>query len=491
MKKLTLSEMFKGYTDIDIPAKISNSIPTEIVLSESEAPHDSLLFVTERADGQPRNFDYSRVGHTIMAAVVQKAQYDPTASYVQIPAGNVRAALSYALSNAYGIDYDKIKIVGVTGTNGKTTTATLIYTILRQCGYKAGFIGTGKILCNDTPLCSENYSMTTPDPAVLYPSIAKMIRDGCRYIVMEVSSHSIALNKIAPIKFEYAIFTNLDNDHLDFHGTKEEYFNTKLKLFSMCKKGLFNLDDKYSGKASEMVKCDKSTYGIINPGLTYATDIEMSLNGTTFFFREKNLIFKIKSDLIGAFNVYNIIAAVKCTIDLGIKPCIAKAAVEEAHFIEGRMEVLPGKITVIIDYAHTPFAFYNCLKTIKRSINVKQKLLVVFGCGGQRDRSKRPFFGKYAAELADEIIITEDNCRNESFDDIAKDIIAGIVKKGYQVIPDRENAIKYALKSASPGDVVAIIGKGHERYKIVADQYIPFDERKIVQETLLQLGGAL
>ena len=484
MENLTLSEMFEGYKDIDIPNNLASIRPTGISLSPVDTPPGSLLFITEKANGETKSIVPVSPTQKPIAVVISKALSTFDAPLPQIHTGNVRAALAYALSNVYKIDYSKTKIIGITGSNGKTTTATLIYNILKQCGYKVGFIGTGKIISNDTQLSATNYSMTTPDSSLLYPTIARMSEDGCQYIVMEVSSHSIALEKVAPIKFEYGIFTNLDDEHLDFHKSKEEYFKTKMRLFSSCNKGLFNMDDAFSRKGFELTKCKKISFGILYDADTYATEIHLDTSGISFFYREKNLIFKVKSKLIGAFNVYNLIAAIKCVTDLGIKPCIAKSAVEKIDSIDGRMEIIEEKITVFIDYAHTPSAFYNCLKTIKQGLNNKQNLHIVFGCGGDRDKRKRPLFGKYAAVFADEIIITEDNCRNESFDIICSDIISGIAEKEYKIIPDRETAIKYALKSAKEGDAVAIVGKGHERYKIVGDNYIPFDEREIIRHAL-------
>ena len=326
--------------------------------------------------------------------------------------------------------------------------------------------------------------MTTPDPSVLYPAIARMRNDGCSYIVMEVSSHSIALGKIAPITFEYAIFTNLDNDHLDFHGSKEEYFKTKLKLFKSARAGLFNLDDEYSRLAYKLTDCKKYSFGIIDQGDAYVTEIEMDLEKSSFYYRQSNLITKVTTSLFGAFNVYNSVAALRCVIDLGIKPCVAKRSLERIKRIDGRMEAIRGGATVIIDYAHTPEAFYNCLKTLKQAIKGEQKLTVVFGCGGNRDGQKRPLFGKYAEMLADKIIITEDNSRNEPLGKIISDIVSGIKSAGYRIIEDREAAIQYSIENAGYGDIIAIIGKGHEKYKITKDGYLPFDEKDIATKAL-------
>jgi UDP-N-acetylmuramoyl-L-alanyl-D-glutamate--2,6-diaminopimelate ligase len=487
MKNLNVYELFKGYNDVIIPDEIDKNTITLVTTSISEIKENSVLFVTEKAFRDTKFFDVEPLKIKPLAVVLSRSYTASSCAVPIIRVGNVREALAYALSNSYGIDYRRMKFIGITGTNGKTTTATIISEILKDCGYKVGFIGTGKIVSDKRALTDTTYSMTTPDPTTLYKAISEMSNDGCQYVVMEVSSHSIALKKIAPIFFDYAIFTNLDNDHLDFHKTKEEYFRTKLKLFKSTKKGLFNIDDRYSRLAYKTVRCEKSSFGIIHQADAYATDIELSRDGVTFYYRENGLICKVTSSLIGAFNVYNILAALKCVIDLGIPPCLAKRSLQKIQQIEGRMELINGDVTVIIDYAHTPFAFYNSLKSVKQCINNGQNITVVFGCGGDRDPSKRPTFGKYAEELADKIIITEDNSRNEDLDKIISDITSEMRKNTHTVIKDRESAIRYAISSATPGDTIVILGKGHEKYKITKSGYIPFDEKEIATSELERL----
>lgn len=484
MKKLNIYDLLKGYRDVCIPPSLSTNTDVSVSLPGKDIKEDSILFITERVDGTTDPFDPLSLTTLPFAIVTSYSQEVLSNNVPIIRVKNVRSALAYALSNSYEIDYEKIKFIGVTGTNGKTTTATIIHKILSDAGHKVGFIGTGKIISNVDIISESTYSMTTPDPTTLYPAIARMQKDGCTHVVMEVSSHSIALGKIAPIKFEYAIFTNLDDDHLDFHKTKEAYFNTKLELFKSAKRGLFNLDDQYSRMAYNLAPCEKSSLGIIRQGEAYATDINTKLSGSLFYYREKDLIAKVKTRLPGAFNVYNSVAALRCAIDLGIKPCIAKRSLESIQKIDGRMELIEGVVNVIIDYAHTPNAFYNCLKTAKQSINMRQNMTVVFGCGGERDKLKRPVFGKYAEMFADRIVVTEDNSRGESVDKIIADITAGMHKENHKIIKDRALAIEYAIHTSSPGDVVLIVGKGHEKYKITENGYVPFDERKIVRSAL-------
>ena len=293
MKKQAIKDLFRRYSDVIFPSDELGATRIVPKITVNEVKSDSLLFITDRVSDRDTAFDFSECCEIPIAAVASHTKNIIKAKSPIIRVGNPRAALAFAVSNSCMIDYEKIKIIGVTGTNGKTTTATLIYEMLRRCGYKAGFIGTGKIFSDGVLLSGETYSMTTPDPTLLYPSIAKMQNDGCEYIVMEISSHSISLGKIAPIRFEYAIFTNLDDDHLDFHGSKEEYFKAKLSLFSLAKRGLFNLDDEYSKRASQLVGCRVSTFGILNEGDAYATEIsENNLSPVSFFYRAENLIFK-------------------------------------------------------------------------------------------------------------------------------------------------------------------------------------------------------
>ena len=482
MKKITIKDAI-GNTKYKCDIGIDENALVEIAFPSDKTEPDSLVFYTEKKREKTISISFGM--HKPYAALVNE---DCNVIYSDTPlikTNSVRSALSYAYSNKYEIDYTKMKIIGVTGTNGKTTTATLIYEILKRSGYSVGFIGTGKILINEDRLSDENYSMTTPDPELLYDVLAKMQKRKCDYVVMEVSSHSLALNKTDPIRFEYAIFTNLSKEHMDFHDTMDEYYKSKLSLFSNAKKGLFNMDDAYSRRAFNEVKCEKSSIGILYDADAYATDIECTnLSESAFYYRAQNLIFRVRTRLAGAFNVYNVLCALKCVIDIGVSPCIAKSHLESIHSIDGRMEVIESDITVIIDYAHTAFAFENCLKSLFLANNHRQNISVVFGCGGNRDKTKRAPMGKAASEYTKKIIITEDNNRDEDFSDIVADIAKGISDGVYRVIKDRETAIRTAIYEADAGDIVAIVGKGHERYKIENGKYTPFNERSIVADAI-------
>ncbi len=484
MKKVSLTKLLSGVTCISPMDCLDLNKQVSVALKDSNIAEDSVLFLTRSIGESKLIFDASALKENPYAIITDTETEVLNSPSMIISVSDVRLALAYAYSNLYEIDYDKLKIIGVTGTNGKTTVATLIYSILMASGYRVGFIGTGKIMICEDKVTSDNYSMTTPDPSILYNTLFEMQSQKCDFVVMEVSSHSIALNKIAPIKFEYSIFTNLSSEHMDFHKSMEDYFTTKLRLFSISRNGLFNLDDKHVRRAYDTVNCPKSSIGIINSADAYVTDVVLEgLNGSSFYYRQKNLIFRIKTSLCGAFNIYNCLMALRCVIDLGIKPCIAKRALEEIESVDGRMEIIRSDIKVIIDYAHTPQAVENCLKSLYCDNVLRQNIVVVFGCGGDRDKEKRSRMGKIASEYCGTVIITEDNSRTESLESIISDISEGI-EDTYIFIKDRADAIRYAILSAHAGDTVAILGKGHEKYIIKSTGIEPFDEKSIVRAVL-------
>ncbi len=478
--KLTIKELLNGtdVLDSEINEELLKIEATPSPSANSCSP-DSILFLYKslNKDDAPRVCGRPR-------AIVTDTEYKSNDGIPVIRTSNARRAYAVALGNLYGIDYSRLKIIAVTGTNGKTTTASLIYRILEIAGYRVGFIGTGRILINGEIRNEPLYSMTTPDPSLLYP-ILKEMEERCDFAVMEVSSHSIALSKIAPIRFEYGIFTNLGEDHLDMHITKEDYYQCKQRLFDNVEHGLFNMDDKYSARAyRETMLIKRSSVGIISEADAYATDISTNEKGTSFYYRQEGLIFKIESKLSGPFNVYNLLMAVKCAIDLGIRPCIVRSAIKKIDPPIGRMNFIAGDINVLIDYAHTPEALENCLNSLN-SMNIsKQKLTVVFGCGGDRDKGKRPLMGRIASKYAGRIIITEDNDRGEEFYSIASDIVRGISAPECTIIKDREEAIKRAIFEAQGDSLVALIGKGHEKYMIKNGIYSLFDERELVHKYL-------
>ena len=380
------------------------------------------------------------------------------------------------------IDCTNMKFIAVTGTNGKTTTATIIKHILERNGNSVGFIGTGLISIGDEILSGEYYSMTTPDPPQLYEAIKEMSERKIEYVVMEVSSHAIYYEKISAIKFTLSVFTNLSSEHLDFHRTMNEYAETKLKLIKQSNTVLFNIDDPVFRRAYHSIDADKRGFGILWDADFRATDIQdLGFDGAKFIFRGHNFSFTTKSRLIGKFNIYNALSALSATITLGVIPCVAKRALADFPGTEGRIDtVYNNDIRVVIDYAHTEAAFEALLSSIKEYSH--GRLSVLFGCGGERYTGKRAKMASVAEKYASRIYVTSDNQRGESLDQIFSDIINGFSDEcDYCVIEDRGKAIRKAILDAQCGETLLLVGKGREKYNITADGYHHFNEREAVK----------
>ncbi len=385
---------------------------------------------------------------------------------------NTRSAEAYLTSRLCGDPWRSLKITAVTGTNGKTSTVTMLSEIYRAAGIKAITIGTitGK--------------MTTPDPAELYPLLSSYRDDGVTHVIMEASSHALALGKLDPIEFDCGIFTNLTPEHLDFHKTLDEYALAKAKLFKKVKRAVINSDDSYS---SVMIKNCK------NPILCSAKGTEVDFGaknisnnksqGISYDLFTKDLVFRINSPIPGSFTVMNTLEAATAAFTDGIPHRTIMAALSRFSGVKGRMEriALPtNDFSLYIDFAHTPDALENVLKTVRQFMKDEQRLVVLFGCGGDRDRTKRPVMGGIASRLADFVIVTADNSRSERTSDIIANILEGFDEAcPHTVIEDRKEAIEYAVMTAQKGDVILLAGKGHEEYEIMPDGIRPFSERNI------------
>ena len=402
---------------------------------------------------------------------------------------NVRDAFAKACFRYEKFDPHRMKIIGVTGTNGKSTTAELIKHILSSVGYKVGLIGTGKIEIDREIISSGSYSMTTPDPPLLYKSLKQMDERNCDYVVMEVSSHALALDKLSPLTFDVAVFTNMSEEHLDFHNNMEKYFAAKYSLLQKSKCAIVNIDDKYGRTAYAKCNGKKISAGILWRGEIYASNIkDLGFDGIEYIYQGKDFYYKARLTTPGIYNAYNSMLASAVCIELGLKPCEVKAAINSFTGAQGRYEVINDKISVIIDYAHTSFAFENILNSLS-SIKKHRGLTVVFGCGGDRDKSKRPKMAKIAEKYADRIILTSDNSRSESTKDIISDIIRGFDKGSYEIRENRSDAIKRAILDANDGDIVAIIGKGPEKYNIDKQGYHYYNEKDVIIDALKERSG--
>lgn len=400
-----------------------------------------------------------------------------------------RKALATVGCNLYDNPSKKMKIIGVTGTNGKTTTAFMIKKILERDGNKVGLIGTIANFIGSERLDTER---TTPESLELQELFNDMVNKGCNYCVMEVSSHSLALDRVYGIDFEVGIFTNLTRDHLDFHKTFENYYLAKFKLFERSKIKVVNIDDDYGKRVVEdLEKLNANnvfTYSIKNDSDFKAFDevCEMTHIG---FSLKLDKVEKFLVGLPGEFNIYNSLGAIGATKNLGVSLDSIKKGIEEA-VVPGRCEMVGKKYnlpyTIILDYAHTPDGLENILTTAKGF--TKNRLISVFGCGGDRDTVKRPQMGKIGVDICDIAIITSDNPRTEDPTKIIEDIVKGIDKDNYEVIEDRKSAIKRAIEIAQEGDVIVIAGKGHEDYQILKTGKIHFDEREVVDDILKSMN---
>jgi UDP-N-acetylmuramoyl-L-alanyl-D-glutamate--2,6-diaminopimelate ligase len=402
---------------------------------------------------------------------------------------SARKALAELAAEFYGNPSEKLKLIGITGTKGKTTVSYLIQSILKKAGYKAEVIGT------------INASMTTPDSVELQKEFARMVKEGVTHCILEVSSHALAQERVLGCRFEVAIFTNLSHDHLDYHKTMEEYFLTKAKLFEMLDPNSFaiiNIDDPYGEKLLHIIKSEVVTYGIDQQkhelrNTKYENDFDtrvkdVHISGSEMTLRINNL--DITTPFIGLHNAYNIAAAYECGLVLGIHPKTIKKGLESLKVIPGRQEKVEcgQPFEVIVDFAHSPDSLEKLLQTYKPL--TRGKLILVFGCPGDRDRLKRPIMGEIAAKYADVVIVTTDDPHSEDPEKIIDEVVERITcLAGRQAhialrITDRKQAIVKALESAKPGDIVLIAGRGHEKYQDFNGKKVEIDDRHIAREIL-------
>lgn len=405
----------------------------------------------------------------------------------QVIVENSRAVFSQICANFFGNPADKLKLIGLTGTNGKTTTTFMIKQILENVGKKVGLIGTVQNM-----ICDEIYpaKYTTPDPYELQKLFSMMVEAECEYCVMEVSSQALAQGRVNGLRFKLGAFTNLTQDHLDYHKTWENYFNSKRILFENCEIAVTNADDEYG---LEIVK-----------GLDFEKLVTYAVNTNNASFVAKNVTFKpngVEYELVGdtigrcycpipgRFSVYNSLCAATCALALGIGFNDVLGAISKSNGVKGRIEVVPcdRDFTIIIDYAHSPDGLENIISSLREI--AKGRVVTVFGCGGDRDKTKRPKMGRIAAELSDFCVVTSDNPRSENPSEIIKDILVGMqgIDTPYEVVELRYDAIEYAIRNAQKDDIILLAGKGHETYQILPTGTIHFDEREVVSEILSKL----
>ena len=393
---------------------------------------------------------------------------------------NARQALAEIAANRFGHPADSMVMLGVTGTNGKTTTTYLVKHMLEDAGHKVGLIGTNQNLIGEEVIETER---TTPESYELHALFARMRDAGCTHVIMEVSSHSLVLDRVHGIPFAVGAFTNLTQDHLDFHKTMEEYRKAKAMLFSISDKGVINLDDNAAQAMLADAKCPCLTFSCEKDAADLtAKNIHLYADGVEFVATTKGELARVKLPIPGHFSVENALAALGMVLQIGMSLSDAAHSLATATGVKGRVEVVPTDTdyTVLIDYAHTPDGVENVLRAVRGF--AKGRVIALFGCGGDRDRTKRPKMGKIAADLADFCVVTSDNPRTEDPKAIIDDILEGMkdTKTPMQVIVDRPEAIHWALAHAKKDDVIVLMGKGHETYQEVNHVKHHMDEREIV-----------
>ena len=402
----------------------------------------------------------------------------------QIIVEDTRAAYPALCARYFGDPQKSLKLIGVTGTNGKTTITTVLKKVLDGFGCKVGLIGTCQNEIGDKILHTDR---TTPEPYELFELFRQMADAGCEYVVMEASSQGLEQKRLGPCEFRVGIFTNLTQDHLDVHGNMENYYQAKKLLFDVSAQAIINIDDFYGRRYLEEISCKKNTYSAERKADFYAEDILLSASGVKYVYCDGKAKHNVDFKMPGVFNVSNSLAVISCCETLGFSAEGTIRQLNQMQGVRGRAEVVPtGRdFTVICDYAHTPDALANVLAAIRTGSTGKVKCL--FGCGGNRDATKRPLMAAAAADNADFLIVTSDNPRNEDPEDIINDILTGLEGKNtpYVKITDRREAIHWAIKNAEKDDIIVLAGKGHEDYQILAGGVkIHFDEREVVAEAL-------
>ena len=464
------------------------------VANDSRKVQAGALFVAIHGEATDGNL-YAKGAAERGAAVVASESPAPAEWPRKIPwiqVKEARKALAIAAANFYRQPAKALKLTGVTGTNGKTTTTSLIDSIARASGAKTGLFGT---IAYHTPQGERPAPNTTPESVDLQSFLAEIRDGGGAYATMEASSHALALDRLWGCHFSVAVFTNLTRDHIDFHKTFENYFAAKRRLFEGTGTGapdtaVINVDDEWGRKLAGLGK-RTLTYGLQNGADLKAKKFQLSFSGLNFTAQTPNGALQVESALVGRINVYNILAAIGAGIGLGFSNELIEAGIRNLKAVAGRFQRIDQgqPFLVVVDYAHTDDALENLIRTA-RELNSKGRIITLFGCGGSRDRTKRPIMGETSGRLSDLTILTSDNPRQEDPLKIISDIVVGMQKSGgkYMIESDRAKAIKLAIEEAREGDIVLLAGKGHEDYQIFADHAIHLDDREVARQALSERG---
>lgn len=478
---MKLRELIKNLSIIEMNA--------DAELEISGVSYDSRK--TEKGDMFVAIRGFEADGHKFIPKAVENGaavilcEEKPSCDIPYVLVSDSRYGLAIVSRDFFGDPASEMTMIGITGTSGKTSSSYLIKHMLEsKLDAKVGLIGTNGNMIGDELLHTEH---TTPESYELHKLFRHMADSGCTHVVMEVSSHSLTLERVAGIHFDVALYTNLSQDHLDFHGTMEEYAAAKRKLFSMCSLGCFNLDDAWADFMRDGASCRTMTFSTEkNEADLVAKDIRLTADGVRFASVSGDEISMTKLGIPGMFSVYNALGTMSVGLALGLSLADCSDAMSSAKGVKGRLEIVPtGRdFSVVIDYSHKPDALEKVLKTLKPV--TRGRLIALFGCGGDRDKLKRPIMGRIAADNADLVVVTSDNPRTEDPDEIIREIVAGMKDKRTptKVICDRREAIAWAIDNAAPGDVLLLAGKGHEDYQVVGHEKHHMDEREIVADCL-------
>lgn len=483
---MVLSKILEGIENLKVEGDLNVEVP-EIKYDSREVKMGDffIAIVGFKTDGHEYISNAIENGAKIVAVQKDKWNGEIVPGVTFVIADDTRKLMALASCNFYENPSREFKLVGVTGTKGKTTTTYMIKKIMEKAGKKVGLIGTIANMIGEEKV---EASRTTPESVDLQRLFRKMADEKCDVVVMEVSSHALALDRVLGCSFDIGVFTNLSQDHMDFHENFDNYLAAKAKLFTMCKDGFINCDDMYARKLMDIATCTITTYGIDNNPYVSARDIIITNSYSDFKMPFNKVMQRIRVNIPGRFTVYNSLAAICVTIKLGASVENVIEGLEEVR-VPGRSEMVQNdrNLTVMVDYAHSPASLESILKAVKAY--TKGKVICVFGCGGDRDKTKRPIMGEIAGKNAAYTVITSDNPRTENPKEIVKEIEEGIKKtKGkYIVIVDRKKAIEHAIKQAKKNDIVVIAGKGHETYQEINGEHHHFDDREIASEVMKSL----
>ena len=489
---MNLAAILNSVSTIQVTGKAELKEIELITSSSANVKKNSLFVAVKGFKTDGHKFIQDAINKGAVAVVLEDAsilpdEYFTNLGIVKIFVTDSRKALAEISNNFFGYPSRKLKLIAVTGTKGKTTTTYYIKNILDNAGYKSGLIGTNKNIVGNKIYPTK---LTTPESNVINELMNEMVKEGCEYCVMEVSSHSLDLKRVYGLDFDAAVFTNITSDHLDYHLNFENYLSAKKILFDELKKdaaAIVNKDDKSWKELTKNSKADVIGYAVDNNAELKTKSIEYDLSGTSFEIEYENKNYSINTKLIGMFNAYNATAAFGACVKLGIDTTAVIEGIKNTPQVPGRFEVVgTGNKKVIVDYSHTADSLEKALQAVHHIVKNERPIYTVFGCGGDRDKTKRPVMGKIANELSDKVIITSDNPRTENPLLIIEDILKGVNGNKHIVQPDREEAIKTAIQNSEENAVILIAGKGHEDYQEINGVRAHFSDKEVAEKYLIQ-----